>query len=96
MDDEDFNGIKAGLDEALGFVRVNNQEKASLLDRFSERHNLVLEYYSPTYGDDDDQSCEWRVHHVSGSINDREWTQVGNGVTAADAIRTALKKVEQS
>lgn len=92
MIDEDFEYANAAQDEAQRLLNMSNREKASLLDRFSEHHNLVLEYYSPTNDDDDDQSREWRVQHVSGSINDREWTQVGNGATAADAMRMVMKE----
>ena len=56
---------------------------------FSDQHRLSLEYYSPVYGDDDDQSREWRVSQESGSINDREWDIIGRGETAAQAISQA-------
>ena len=66
---------------------------AMLLDWFSGQPRLSLAHYSPTYGDDDDQSSEWRVTEESGSINDREFTVVGRGETALDAIRAALAKL---
>lgn len=60
------------------------------LEWFSGQHRLSLQHYSPMYGDDDDQSVEWRVHRESGPINDREWEIVGRGKTALDAILAAL------
>lgn len=59
------------------------------LEWFSEQHRLELAYYSPTYGDDDDQETEWRVTKQSGSINDREWEIVGRGQNVAEAIASA-------
>lgn len=52
--------------------------------------NCEISFYSPMYGDDDDQSREWRVWQVTGSINDREWTLVGSGPTLTQAINNAL------
>jgi hypothetical protein len=68
-------------------------EAERLMDRFSQHHDLELTHYRPTYGDDDDQSVEWRVHQQSGSVNDREWTLVGNGETALEAVRAALRAI---
>ena len=56
---------------------------------FSAQRRLSLSFYSPMYGDDDDQSEEWRVHKESGPINDREWDIVGRGSTAVEAIAAA-------
>lgn len=67
-------------------VTVSGDE---LLAWLSAQHRLSLEYYSPVYGADDDQSREWRVTRESGSINDREFDIVGRGVTAAAAIADA-------
>lgn len=56
---------------------------------FSGQVSLSLEHYSPVYGDDDDQSREWQVQKEDGGINDREWTIIGRGETAAQAITSA-------
>lgn len=64
---------------------------ADALDWFGQNRRLELYHYSPVYGDDDDQSEEWRVAEQSGSINDREWTVIGRGLTPLDAIRAALR-----
>lgn len=71
-------------------------EAGLLLDWFSGQHRLALDHYSPVYGDDDDQSVEWRVTLESGSINDREWDVVGRGETALAAIRTAHAALQTS
>jgi hypothetical protein len=74
--------VSASEREALE-ARVMN------IDWFSDQHRLSLDHYSPTYGDDDDQSVEWRVTQESGSINDREFDVIGRGPTVADAIAAA-------
>lgn len=56
----------------------------------ANNRNHSLEYYSPIYGDDDDQSEEWRVIKISGSINDREFDIVGRGVTPLEAVQSAM------
>jgi hypothetical protein len=61
------------------------------LSWFSTQHNLELFRKQPVYGDDDDdQTDEWQVTRVNGGINDREWTVIGRGETAAEALRNAL------
>ncbi|KQM65768.1 hypothetical protein ASE75_05930 [Sphingomonas sp. Leaf17] len=55
----------------------------------SSQRRLSLAFYSPIYGDDDDQIEEWRVEEESGGINDREWNTVGRGATVAEAIASA-------
>lgn len=64
-------------------------EVQSDLDWLAGHKRLSLQYYSPWYGDDDDQSEEWRVDRESGPINDREWETVGRGDTPAAAIAAA-------
>lgn len=64
-------------------------EAADDLAWLSDQRRLTLDHYSPMYGDDDDQSFEWRVTREGGSINDREWEIVGRGETAAEAIAAA-------
>lgn len=49
----------------------------------------LLEHFGPVYGDDDDQSEGWRVMRENGSINDREWEEIGRGDTPLAAILTA-------
>lgn len=66
-----------------------------LLNWFSHRPRLSLHYYSPVYGDDDDQSTEWRVMRESGSINDREWEIVGRGQTILEAMQAAFVALAQ-
>lgn len=61
---------------------------------FSGQRRLSLTFYSPMYGDDDDQSEEWRVEKESGPINDREWDVVGRGQTASQAISAARAALE--
>lgn len=60
---------------------------------FSGQHRLSLQYYSPWFGDDDDQRQEWRVDRESGPINDREWETVGRGATAFEAIAAAMSVI---
>lgn len=70
---------------------LTSPPEVEAMDWFSGQTRLSLEHYSPTYGDDDDQAREWRVHRESGSINDREWEIVGRGDTALEAVITAMK-----
>ena len=60
-----------------------------ILDWLAKHTNYELFYYSPYYGDDDDQDCEWRVTSVNGGINDREWTIIGRGETPYEALMNA-------
>lgn len=72
---------------------IAKAERVDALDWLSGQTRLELHHYSPVYGDDDDQSVEWRVTEVSGPINDREWTTVGRGETALDAILSARNAI---
>lgn len=63
--------------------------EASDMAWFGGQHRLSLSHYSPMYGDDDDQSVEWRVMRESGPINDREWDIVGRGATPYEAVASA-------
>lgn len=100
-------GAEPGIIEPLGFRwKLVQDAEASFtlppsgdavreaLEWFSGQHRLSLQHYSPMYGDDDDQSVEWRVHRESGSINDREWEIVGRGETAPAAILAAFGRGE--
>ena len=60
------------------------------LAAFSRHTNWELSHYSQTFSEDDDYGHKWQVHKVNGGINDREWTLIGSGETAAEAIRAAL------
>lgn len=62
---------------------------AEVLSWFSGQRRLSIDHYSPVYGDDDDQSVEWRVTRESGSINDREFDVIGRGETAIEAMIAA-------
>ncbi|MBM3929502.1 MAG: hypothetical protein FJ335_13765 [Sphingomonadales bacterium] len=76
--------------QALSDLTADKPEDTQgLLDWLSDKHRLSLQHHSPMYGDDDDQSYEWRVERESGSINDREWDTVGRGATPAVAIAAA-------
>jgi hypothetical protein len=64
------------------------EEIARLLDRFGEHHGWEL---SCVYGEDEALEINhWAVHKQTGNINDREWTEIGQGSTPAEAIRAAL------
>lgn len=78
----------ASLQSELSALR----QQAEAMAWFSGQHQLELSYYSPFYGDDDDQATEWRVHRQGGSINDREWDLVSSGQTALEAILTAWEQ----
>lgn len=67
--------------------------EVDLLDWLSGRRDLELYFHGPIYGDDDDQSEEWRIDHVNGSINDRERTIIGRGETPRIAIAAALSRL---
>ncbi len=78
--------------EAQAISDWNKRVEASL-DWLSSRRDLEVYFYSPVYGDDDDQSMEWRIARRSGSINDREWTVISSGKTPLGAVRNAMKKL---
>jgi hypothetical protein len=78
----------APADPRVGKIEAN-------LAWFGEQHLLSLYHYSPVYGDDDDQSVEWRVDRETGSINDREWETVGRGDSPAAAIADARSTLSQ-
>jgi len=67
-------------------------EAVAVLEWLDRHCSLELVHYSPARCDDDDQAIEWRVFHVSGSINDREWTQIGAGQTPLEALQSAMAK----
>ena len=73
----------------LEAAQADGEEQRAALTWFSGQTRLSLYHYSPVYGDDDEQSVEWRVDRESGSINDREWDTIARGDTAEDAILTA-------
>ncbi len=84
------NGEPKPETATVGFATACKEEpELTDLDWFSHQHNLELKYHSPIYGDDDDQTCEWRVIKRSGNINDREWTCVGKGRYVSTAISEA-------
>lgn len=74
---------------ALPHLLSRVSELESALNWLDEHKNLELHHYSPVYADDDDDTVEWRVTRVSGSINDREWDTVGRGETPLAAILQA-------
>ena len=48
-------------------------------------------------GEGDLSECSWRVHSVTGGINDREWRLIATGDTPAEALanaRTALGETQ--
>jgi hypothetical protein len=61
------------------------------LEWLNTQQNVELSYYIPVFGDDDDQDEGWRVHRVNGGYNDREWTEIGRGQTAEQALRNAMR-----
>ena len=73
----------------LAAVTAREAAMREALEWLDGQHRLSIDYYSPWYGDDDDQSTEWRVSKESGSINDREWDIVGTGQTVLEAINAA-------
>lgn len=90
-------GIGVLWDNGRGYDNITgNEEPASApagaagdIEWLSAQRRLSLAFYSPMYGDDDDQSEEWRVIKESGSINDREWDVIGRGATIAEAVAAA-------
>lgn len=64
-------------------------EKANLLDWFSENISLELSYQGW-----DEDSC-WQVHRVTGGRNDREWTLIAEGETAAIALQKAKRRTSR-
>ena len=64
-------------------THISPIEKANLLDWLSENRSLELSYQGW-----DEDSC-WQVHRVTGGRNDREWTLLAEGATAAEALQKA-------
>ena len=88
-----FEALRS-LPEAIGeLTRLRAENEA--LEWLGAQPRLSLEFYSPVYGDDDDQSREWRVHRVSGGINDREWEVVGRGETPGAALISARQALQE-
>lgn len=83
--DKDF----AAAIDARCATPARNDELRAALAWFSGQTRLSLQHYSPMYGDDDDQSVEWRVDRESGPINDREWETIARGETVEAAILAA-------
>lgn len=104
VEDEDGNTFHPEIClEAAAALTAKDAEIAALRERvradellswLDGHRNLELTYYRPTYCDDDDVAEEWRVYQRSGSINDREWTQVGQGETPVAAISAARALLE--
>lgn len=87
--------------EEVGYARGMRDARAEVahalceaLEWFSGERRLSLQHHAPMYGDDDDQSVEWRVLRESGPINDREWDIIGRGDTAPAAILAAFNQRE--
>lgn len=57
---------------------------AELLD-WLEKHSVVIDY------SDDPESPDREVTIIHGSVNDRQYTTVGNGPTARAALRDAVE-----
>jgi len=74
---------------------ITQRDEQGAMAWFGSQRRLSLFFYSPMYGDDDDQSEEWRVQRESGPINDREWDTVGRGNTPLAAICAARLSIEQ-
>lgn len=85
----DANRYRGYAVAALATPPAPHDELRAALAWFSSQTRLSLYRYSPVYGDDDDQSVEWRVDRESGSINDREWDTIARGETAETAILAA-------
>jgi hypothetical protein len=63
-------------------------EDAVMLDAFDAHPSWELSMTSDPDAEPDEL---WQVHRCSGGRNDREWTLIGSGATARDAIRAAMK-----
>jgi hypothetical protein len=61
------------------------------VDWIGSDKRLSLTHYAPMYGDDCDQSEEWRVERETGPINDRGWTILGRGQSPIEAIQNATR-----
>lgn len=70
--------------------------EADALAWLSLDRRLSLAFHGPVYGDDDDQTEEWRVTREEGSINDREWIVVGKGDDPLSAILSARAALQES
>lgn len=72
--------------------RDEAQKDADVLDWLAENANLDL-----SYGYDDEwEEMSWRVHRVSGNVNDREWTLLSTGKTPLAALNDARALLARS
>lgn len=70
-------------------AEADNARLREAWDWLASDRRLSIEHHAPVYGDDDDQSEEWRVHRETGNINDREWDLLGAGATPLEAVLAA-------
>ena len=95
----DLLALRNLVGEMLPALTARQDAATDALTWFGTQRRLLLDFYSPMYGDDDDQSEEWRVTKESRPINDREWNVIGRGDTplaAINAARAALATQENN
>ncbi|WP_242137011.1 hypothetical protein [Sphingomonas sp. TREG-RG-20F-R18-01] len=75
---------------ALAPAAIASGQTQDPLDWLNKQHNVSLSYHYPWRCDDEDQDEEWRVTRENGGVNDREWTVIGTGKTAREALVAAI------
>jgi len=84
------------LGEKIDALEAENERLRGANDLLTWLHSQ--EQLELAWGAVEDLSeCSWRVHSVSGAINDREWEVIATGVTPAEALanaRTALGETQ--
>lgn len=73
------------LAAALTTLLAEYRRRGEAWDWLSSRTNLSLDYdWSP-----EEDSGVWRVHRVSGHVNDQEWELISAATTALEAVLAA-------
>lgn len=77
---------------AVDKERDRQEADVDLLMWLAEHRRLELDYGY----DDQFEDMFWRVHEVSGGVNDREWDLIGQGSTPSAALLAAKSFLEES
>lgn len=69
---------------------IGEEEIAKALAWLGESTGRLLSFDGRTFSEDDNLDL-WVVTQEYGSINDREWAQLGAGKTPAEAVVSAMR-----
>lgn len=78
--------INAAIGQTEGHSAPAEESSQQAWDWLAKHRNLELSY---GYGEDEEDTDGWLVHRVRGNVNDREWEQIGAGLTPLAALEAA-------